>query len=156
MRTPPRVHVRTLLTFLGASLLLLAVACGGTAATPIVIEKEVIKEVIKEVVVEKEVPVTVVTRATNTPIPTATPGAAATPIPSQRPVYGSHVNMRAYADTKDWDPLGSASLSSVISYSQLYNQVVQYDSVDTSKVICDLCTSWDVSNGGTTFTFHLD
>ncbi|MCH8349727.1 MAG: hypothetical protein IIB29_05685 [Chloroflexi bacterium] len=38
------------------SLLLLAIlACGGTAATPIVVEKEVIKEVIKEVVVEKEV-----------------------------------------------------------------------------------------------------
>ncbi len=38
------------------SLLLLAIlACGGTAATPIVVEKEVIKEVIKEIVVEKEV-----------------------------------------------------------------------------------------------------
>ncbi len=156
MRTPPRVHFRTLLTFLGASLLLLALACGSTAATPVVIEKEVIKEVIKEVPVEIQVPVTVVTRATNTPIPTATPGARSTPVPSQAPVYGSHVNMRAYADTKDWDPLGSSSLSSVISYSQLYNQVVQYDPVDTNKVICDLCTSWDISNGGTTFTFRLN
>ena len=35
--------------------LLLSLACGGTAATPIVIEKEVIKEVPVEVVVEKEV-----------------------------------------------------------------------------------------------------
>lgn len=156
MLTHPRVSLRTLLTLLAASLMVLAVACGGTAATPVVIEKEVVKEVIKEVVVEKQVPVTVVTRATNTPIPTATPGAAATPIPSQRPVYGQHINMRAYADTKDWDPLGSASLSSVISYSQLYNQVVQYDTVDTSKVICDLCTSWDVTNGGLTFTFRLN
>ena len=35
--------------------LLFAVSCGGTAATPVVVEKEVIREVIKEVVVEKEV-----------------------------------------------------------------------------------------------------
>ena len=48
--------------FIYVSLLLLlslAVACGGTAATPQIIEKEVIveKEVIREVEVIKEVPV---------------------------------------------------------------------------------------------------
>ena len=183
MRTHTWVRFRTLLPLLAAFSLLLAVACGGAAAEPTVIEKQVIveKEVIKEVPVEKqvivekevvkevvkEVPVEkqvikevevikeVVIRATNTPIPTATPGAAATPLPSQQPKYGSHINMRAYADTKDWDPLGSSSLSSVISYSQLYNQVVQFDTVDTSKVVCDLCESWDVTNGGTRFTFKL-
>ena len=45
-------------TIIFAPLLLtlaLIMACGGTAATPIVVEKQVIKEVIKEVVVEKEV-----------------------------------------------------------------------------------------------------
>ncbi|MCI0893389.1 MAG: ABC transporter substrate-binding protein [Chloroflexi bacterium] len=111
---------------------------------------------IKEVVVEKEVPVTVISRPTNTPLPVATPGAAATPAPGQQPVYGSHINMRAYADTKDWDPLGSSSLSSVISYSQLYNQLVQFDTVETDKVVCDLCSSWEISNGGQTFTFRLN
>ena len=70
-------------------------------------------------------------------------------------IYGQHVKMWAYADTRVWDPLGSASLSSVISYSQLYNQLVQYDTQSTSEVICDLCSSWDVSNGGQTFTFHI-
>ena len=136
-----------MLTLFGASLLVLAVACGAAAATPIVIEKEVIKEV----VVEKEVPVTVISRPTNTPLPVATPGAAATPAPGQQPVYGSHINMRAYADTK-----GSSSLSSVISYSQLYNQLVQFDTVETDKVVCDLCSSWEISNGGQTFTFRLN
>ena len=63
--------------------------------------------------------------------------------------------MSAYADTRDWDPKGSASLSSVISYSQLYNQIVQYDTVDTEVVVCDLCESWEVTNGGQTFTFKL-
>jgi len=194
MQTHPWIKFRTLLPMLAAFSLLLAVACGGTAAEPrviekevivekevikevpvekqVIVEKEVVKEVIKEVAVEKEVikeveviktvevekevVKEVIIRATNTPIPTATPGARPTPVPGQAPVYGQHVNMRAYADTKDWDPLGSSSLSSVISYSQLYNQVVQYDNIDTSKIVCDLCTSWDISNAGKTFTFHLN
>ncbi|MCH2504378.1 MAG: hypothetical protein MK125_02280, partial [Dehalococcoidia bacterium] len=36
-------------------ILAIAAACGGTAATPVVVEKEVIKEIEKEVIVEKEV-----------------------------------------------------------------------------------------------------
>ncbi len=63
--------------------------------------------------------------------------------------------MSAYADTKDWDPVGSGSLSSVQAYSQLYNQIVQQDRVRTQDVVCDLCESWDISNGGLTFTFTL-
>lgn len=41
----------------GVCLIVLAaiIACGGTAATPVIVEKEVVKEVIKEVVVVKEV-----------------------------------------------------------------------------------------------------
>ena len=42
-----------------------------------------------------------------------------------------------------------------MSYSQLYNQIVQMDTVDVSKVVCDLCESWEVSNGGETVTFKL-
>ena len=63
--------------------------------------------------------------------------------------------MSAYADPRDWDPKGSASLSSVIAYSQIYNQIVQYDTTDTEIVVCDLCESWEISNGGKTFTFTL-
>ena len=108
---------------------------------------EVIKEVIKEVPVEviKEVIKEVVVEKIITPVPVAGP-----------PKYGGHINARAYADTRDWDPLGSASLSSVISYSQLYNQIVQYDTTNTDQVTCDLCTSWDVTNGGKTITFQLN
>lgn len=63
--------------------------------------------------------------------------------------------MSAYADSRDWDPKGSSSLSSIQAVSQLYNQIVQMDTVDTSLVVCDLCESWEVSNGGQRFTFRL-
>ncbi len=94
-------------------------------------------------------------RPTNTVAPTSTPRVVATPAPSGGPVYGGTLRMSAYADTKDWDPLGSSSLSSVISYSQLYNQIVQYDTVDTNAITGDLAASWDVSDDGLTYTFHL-
>ena len=54
-----------------------------------------------------------------------------------------------------WDPKGSSSLSSILAVSQLYNQIVQYDTANAGLIVCDLCESWDLSTGGTTFTFHL-
>jgi len=63
--------------------------------------------------------------------------------------------MSAYADTKDWDPKGSSSLSSIQAVSQLYNQLVQMDTTDTSQIVCDLCDSWEITNGGETFTFKI-
>mgnify|MGYP004187533845 CR=1 FL=1 len=60
---------RTLVDYLYPLLLvlLIAVACGGTAAEPQVVEKEVIKEVIKEV--PKEVEVVKEVEVTATPLP---------------------------------------------------------------------------------------
>ena len=96
------------------------------------------------------------TRPTNTPAPTATQVVTRpTPTPAGGPQYGGIVNMSAYADSRDWDPKGSSSLSSIQAVSQLYNQIVQYDTVDTSLIVCDLCDSWEASNNGQTITFHL-
>ncbi len=88
--------------------------------------------------------------------------AAATPVPTEaepagKPQRGGTVNMSAYADAEVWEPIGSGSLSSVQAYSQLFPQLVEYDvtAENTSQIVCDLCTSWEVSNGGLTFTFHL-
>ena len=94
-------------------------------------------------------------RPTNTPVAEYEARIAPTPTPSGPPRQGGTVRMSAYADTKDWDPLGSASLSSVISYSQLYNQLVQYNSVETDQVEGDLATDWQVSADGLTYTFNL-
>ena len=96
------------------------------------------------------------TRPTNTPAPTATQVVdRPTPTPMGGPVYGGIVNMSAYADSRDWDPKGSSSLSSIQAVSQLYNQIVQYDTVDTNMIVCDLCESWEVSDGGETVTFKI-
>ena len=98
-------------------------------------------------------PTPVGARPTNTPFPTPTS------VPDQ-PVAGEvktggEIRMSAYADAEVWEPVGSGSLSSVQAYSQLYNQIVQFDTVDTTKVICDLCVDWEVSADGKTFTFNL-
>jgi len=68
---------------------------------------------------------------------------------------GGHIRMSAYADTQSWDPVGSSSQSSVNAYSQLYNQLVQFDTLATDRVVCDLCESWTVSPSGLTYTFKL-
>ena len=52
----PRIPVSKAIIWIPLILILaIAAACGGAAATPIVVEKEVVKEITKEVVVEKEV-----------------------------------------------------------------------------------------------------
>ena len=94
-------------------------------------------------------------RPTNTPAPTAIARTAPTPLPSGPPQTGGLVRMAAYADTKDWDPLGSASTSSVISYSQLYNQLVQFDTTVTNEVVPDLVESWSLNDDGTIYTFRI-
>ena len=129
------LNVRTLLSLVTAIVLIVAVACGSSAT---------------------ETPSTDGT--TSTPVPTAMMETTQEPaMMGGDAKYGGNIRMSAYADNKDWDTLGSASQSSIAAVSQLYNQLVQYDTgVDTSKVVNDLADSWDVSNGGTTFTFHLN
>ena len=134
------LNFRTLLPIVTAMLLVVAVACGSSAtATP----------------------------RPAAPTAAAQPTATAVPAPqaqaTQAPVaatggdakYGGVARMSAYADTKDWDPKGSSSLSSIQSYSQLYNQIVQMDTTDTSLVVCDLCESWEIANDGQKFTFKI-
>ncbi len=92
-------------------------------------------------------------RPTNTPVPTPT-SIAAQPVTGEA-LAGGNIRMSAYADAEVWEPVGSGSLSSVQAYSQLYNQIVQFDTTDTTKVVCDLCADWEFSNSGETVTFNL-
>ena len=107
-------------------------------------------------IVKAAIPTPAPIRATNTPAPTATPVVARpTPVAATTGQYGGIVNMSAYADSRDWDPKGSSSLSSIQAVSQLYNQIVQYDTVDTSLIVCDLCSEWAITDGGQTVTFKI-
>ncbi|MDA1220248.1 MAG: ABC transporter substrate-binding protein [Chloroflexi bacterium] len=134
------LNVRTFLPALAAIVLIIAVACGSSATATAVAP-------------------TTAPSGDGTPVPTAMPSTE-TPAMGGDAKYGGNINMSAYADNKDWDTLGSASQSSIAAVSQLYNQLVQFDTGtpggDTSMVVNDLADSWDVSNGGTTFTFHLN
>ena len=150
-----RLTLRALLPLGGAVALLAAVACGGTAEPTAVPAAAEPTAMAAEPTPTSTPPPEATIRPTNTPAPTATPRAAATPIPSAGAKYGGLLRMSAYADTKDWDPLGSSSLSSVISYSQLYNQIVQYDTENTNEIIGDLAEDWEISADGLTYTFHL-
>ena len=123
------LNLRTLFPIVSAILLIVAVACGSSDTDT------------EQAASSTAVP------AAATEIPAVTGGDSK---------YGGNVRMSAYADTKDWDPLGSASLSSIQAYSQLYNQLVQFSTgANTTEIVGDLATSWESSNGGQTFTFHL-
>ena len=149
------LNVRTLLPIVAAMLLVIAVACGSSAtATP-----------------QPQTAAATAVPSTGGAAPTAVPSTSGsvppTSVPApqvqatQAPVvatggkYGHVARMSAYADTKDWDPRGSSSLSSIQAVSQLYNQLVQMDTVDTGLIVCDLCDSWEITNDGTTFTFKI-
>ena len=151
-------------SFLVVGLMLTAVACGGadapaavapTAADTATSAPAAPAAPAADPTATATPPPDATVRPTNTPAPTAAARAAPTPLPSGAPKHGGVVRMAAYADTKDWDPLGSASLSSVISYSQLYNQLLQFDTVDTNAVAPDLAESWEINDDGTIYTFHL-
>jgi len=137
------LNVRTILSIVMALLLVIAVACGSSDTDT------------------AKAPAAKATAVPSGAVPTAVPARVTSAQATQAPVvastgtYGGVARMSAYADTKDWDPKGSSSLSSIQAVSQLYNQLVQMDTTDTSQIVCDLCDSWEITNGGETFTFKI-
>jgi peptide/nickel transport system substrate-binding protein len=123
-------------------LLLAAVACGGTAATPVVVEKQVVveKEVIKEVVKEVQVVVTAV------PTPTAVPAAAKQVFGQLRGVISEE------ASTYDIHRLRGGIDNSF--QNNVYERLRER-SQDNLSLLPGLAESWDVSPDGLVWTFHL-
>ena len=163
--TRPRHLVLTAVLLLSV----LIVACGG-ATEPEVrevikevevtkevvreVEKEVIKEVEKEVVKEVEKEVVKEVAKEVAVVVTATPGPTATPDTSAKP--GGFINMQQYADVRQRLVHQSSILN--MNLSPMMNLLVEYnpETDDTTDIRCDLCTSWDVSPDGMTYTFHLN
>jgi ABC-type transport system substrate-binding protein len=148
-----------------AFLLLFALACGGSAAEPQIVEKKVIvkEEVIKEVPVEKEVVVEkevirevekrVIVVATPTPVP-----AGATDVMAwvKNGKYGGHVDLFHSQNPELWDIHRGATVHTARPTESLYNGLVIYNHVKTDEIICDLCTTWELAADGVTYTFHLN
>ena len=159
--------------------LVFIMACGGTAAEPIVVEKEVIKEVIKEIVVEKEVikevPVEVVVerevikevikevvvyeKAVHAGGEKIAPGAKAVAADAPKTVTGAIsggiINMAQYADVRQRLIHQSSVLN--MNMAPLFNNLIEYnpETADQADVRCDLCSSWELAEDGVTYTFRV-
>ena len=158
------LNPRTLLPIMTAFLLVIAVACGSSdtdTVAPAAKAPAAKAPAAKAPAAAAKAPAAKATAVPSGAVPTAVPARVTSAQATQAPVvatsgqYGGVARMSAYADTKDWDPRGSSSLSSIQAVSQLYNQLVQMDTTDTSQIVCDLCDSWEITNGGATFTFKI-
>jgi len=173
-------NLRVLILFPAVLAMLFAVAC-GSSAEPVIVEKEVIKEVIKEVPVEKEiikeVPKEVIVekvvvkevmkevvreakeRVKPTLAPVAAPAVSAVPdwvATGKGKHYKGTLDFVYASDPGDWDPHHATSMGAGIdAISPMYNQLVEYDPVNPSEITGDLARSWDVSEDGTIYTWHL-
>ena len=158
------LNPRTLLPIMTAFLLVIAVACGSSdtdTVAPAAKAPAAKAPAAKAPAAKAPAAAAKATAVPSGAVPTAVPARVTSAQATQAPVvaasgqYGGVARMSAYADTKDWDPRGSSSLSSIQAVSQLYNQLVQMDTADTSQIVCDLCDSWEITNGGETFTFKI-
>ena len=135
--------------------LVIGVACGGDEATS-----------------TPQPTATPLPAATATPVPAATatpvPAATATPVPVAQPTptappvmaklepkYGGVVPMTALGDPTGWDPHMGSNVEDLSAVSPMYNQVVEFNPLNPTEVIGDLAKSWDVSDDGLAYTFHL-
>jgi len=96
-----------------------------------VVEKEVEKVVEQTVVVEKEVEVT--------------------PTPMPEPV-----TLRSYSttDIPSLDPQIAEDVVSINAIETLFVHLTNYD-LETAEIVPETATSWDISEDGLTYTFHL-
>ncbi|ETW95764.1 MAG: hypothetical protein ETSY2_47605, partial [Candidatus Entotheonella gemina] len=68
---------------------------------------------------------------------------------------GGHGYVLNYAYPESWDPHISGTLAANAAISPMYNQVVEFNPLNPKEVIGDLAKSWEVSDDGKAYTFHL-
>ena len=88
--------------------------------------------------------------------PTVAPEATAVPVVTQQIKYGGHVPMVQYAAT-DVKAVHQWAGPSSQTYSPLFNQILEFnpETPVNNDIRCDLCTSWELGEDGTTYTFRL-
>ena len=131
----------TVQLFLTMLFLLLLVACGSSA--PPAEEGET-----------TAAPTTVAQPAA-TPVPQAQPTEPPAPAPGQ-PKYGGILNMHKHGPPGKLDPHPSVAGLDASEFAHVYDNLVQYNPFEpTDEIVPDLAESWDVSEDGLVFTFHL-
>lgn len=130
------------LLLMGALLMLVMAACAAPAATPQVVEKEVVKEVTR--VVEKEVQKEVTTVVEKEVVVTPTPEPF-------KPQGTLSVALTTFPNSLDLAT--TAERNAENAAWQLYNSLVWVN--DEGQVVPALAKSWEVSDDGTEYTFHL-
>ena len=91
-------------------------------------------------------------------IPTATPAPAAPVITDwvSRGKHGRTMNWVARNNPGFWDVHYGASLTTTLTPSgPRFNQLVEYNPVNPEEIIGDLAESWEVSEDGMEYTFHI-
>ena len=142
-----------------AGLMLAAVACGTSeegatgpaAAAPVVTQYP-------------DPPTSVpTTGAAATQVPTPTPTQVPVPVVSDQPKYGGQLTVAQTAEPPTFDP-HATSLSLTTNHVHLtHNRVIRYKSLASPEnarygdliLYPSLAESWDISGGGTVFTFKL-
>lgn len=71
-----------------------------------------------------------------------------------QPKRGGVMAMATYTDPSTWDP-HPASQDGIQASSQFYNQLVEFDPSNPTKIIGDLAASWQRSENGSVYTFKL-
>ena len=165
-----------------AVVLLIAVACGQATEPATLAPKEIVPTATKVSAPATE-PAAAMAPATEAPAapaagetPAPTPLVAFTIVPTSTPVpEGQTVSFpltpdwvsqgkqsskilrfTARSSPGQWDVHYCASLWSCLKVSgPRFNQLLEYNPVNPTEIICDLCESWTVTDSGTTYTFRL-
>ncbi len=152
-----------------AALLMVGLACGGTAAP----EPAAPSQAGQSQPAASDSSAAAGPTPTFTPIPTRVLDATPTAIPvptavaiDERPDWWREGESKHYRGTFPmvgnsnpgfWDVHYGGSLNTTLMPSSpRFNQLVEYNPVSPTEIIGDLATTWDVNDDGTEFTFHLN
>lgn len=88
--------------------------------------------------------------------PTVAPQPTAMPAIADPGIRGGHINMVQYADVRQRLAHQSSVLN--MNLAPLFNNLIEYnpETPEPGDLRCDLCTSWDLSDDGITYTYNIN
>lgn len=82
-------------------------------------------------------------------------GAASLSPSDERPRPGGEFHVWEAPGLRGWDPHESADITSAVPLSQVFEGLVQYSPQDPNEVVGAIAASWEISEGGRRYLFHL-